>query len=265
MDRRPLVVLSFGFLLVLAGCSGLPGGGSTDTPGGDSDGGAATGTAGAVYPEGYGEGGIADPQAATRAHVDAITSYDSFTITYNATVRLPNRTTEVAFAEEVDARERRAYLVSNISDGTSVSHYYANGTVYVRSESPRTNGTTYSSRERELNVEAVSGRRFVRPVVSNVTYGPAERVERGGETMLRYEATGLDAAGGLLGEGVSAENVTSFSATLLVDRDGLVRHVEYEATVVRHGEERSTTVTIDVTGLDATTVERPGWVDGAAS
>lgn len=264
MDRRPLVALSMGFLLVLAGCSGWPGG-STDTPGGQGgDAGTDTPGPGAAYPAGYGADGIADAAAATRAHVDAIGSYDSFTITYRATVTFPNRTTEVDYVQRVDARERRAHLVSDVSGGTSVAHYYANGTVYVRSESPRTNGTSYSSRDRELDVAAVSGEEFVRPVVTNVSYGAPERVERDGETMLRYEATGLDTAAGVVGEDVSVENVTSFSAVLLVDGDGLVRRIEYEAAVVRNGRERSVTVTIDVTDLDATTVRRPDWVDRAS-
>lgn len=265
MNRHPLVALSVGFLLVLSGCSGLPVGGSTDTPGGQ-DGGAGAGTptsATVTYPAGYGESGITDPGAATRAHVDAIEAYDSFTITYRATVAFPNRTTEVDYAQRVNARERRAHLVSDISDGTSVAHYYANDSVYVRTESPQTNETSYSSQERAFDVAALSGREFVGPVVRNVSYGAPERVQRGGETVLRYESTGLEAAEGIVGQRVTVENVTDFSAVLLVDGDGLVRHVEYEATVVRNGQERAVTVAIDVTDLGATTVRRPDWVDRA--
>lgn len=265
MDRRPIVLMSMGFLLVLAGCSGLPFGDSTSTSGGEN-GGTETRTsapAATSYPAGYGERGITDAEAATQAHVNGVSSYDSFTINYHATVTFPNRSTEVEFVQRVNVRERRAHLVSDISDGTSVAHYYANDTVYIRSESPRTNGTSYSSRSRELDVPAVSGGEFVRPVVTNVSYGPPKRTERDGKTMWRYEATGLDTAEGMVGEGVSVENVTSFSAVILVDVDGLVRHIEYEATVVRNGQERSVTVTIDVTDFDTTTVERPDWVDRA--
>lgn len=266
MDRRPIVLLAMGFFLVLAGCSGMPFADSTTTPGGEN-GGTDTRTsapAAISYPAGYGERGITDAEAATQAHVNGVSLYDSFTINYHATVTLPNRSTEVEFVQRVNVRERRAHLVSNISDGTSVTHYYANDTVYIRSESPRTNGTSYSSRSRELDVLTVSGREFVRPIVTNVSYGPPERTEHDGETMLRYEATGLDTAEGIVGEGVSVQNVTSFSAVLLVDGDGLVRYIEYEATVIRNGQERSVTVTIDVTDFDATTVKRPDWVDRAS-
>lgn len=262
MDSRLIVVLSLCGVLVLAGCSGLYGGESPSTPDG---GGENSPTALLEYPDGYAESGITDGEIATQTHTDAIGAYDNFTITYMATVEAENQTTVVNFTRRVDAREQRSYLISEITGAGSVQQYHANGTVYARAETSEGGDVHYSSRDRELDLASASGVRFVRPIVSNVTYGPSEQITRDGEPRLRYEATNLDVPQSLLGDEVSPQNVTGFSASLTVDGNGLVRTITYAATIQKDGQERSVTVDVHITGLSETTVRRPDWVDEAAS
>lgn len=270
MDRRHVAVLSLALLLVVSGCSGLLSGDATP-----ADGGEATSTATPApatptpvpftYPDGYSETGVTDSEAAAGAHTDGILSHDSFTVSYRAAVQTPNRSVQVDFTQQVNTVERRAHLVSAVTGGTNIAQYYANDTVYVRSESPSTNQTSYTSRQQTLNLEEFTGTQFVAPAVANASYGEAAVVERDGETLVRYEARELTNATGLLGSDTSTENVTSFSATLLVDEDGVVRRVEYRATVDRPGGERTLEVVVEVSELDSTTVQRPDWVNRAAS
>lgn len=215
------------------------------------------------YPSGYNETGVVDSSAATRAHTEGILEYESFRTSYRATVETPNRTVDVNVTQSVETAERRALRQTNIG-ARRQAEFYANGTVYVRTDLPGSN-TTYDSREQPLNLRSVSGRRFVAPVIANVTYGEATRVNRGGEQLVRYESRKLTSTSGLFGKNVSMADVSEFSATILVGADGVVRHAEYGATVDRPQGERTLSVAIDVSDINSTTVRRPNWVDQAAS
>jgi len=271
MNRRSVGALLLCFLLLTAGCSSLLG--DNNRRGGGSDGG-ATATPTAVpgtetphlqyYPTGYSKSGEIDSEDATGTHTRNLIRHDSYTITYRATVQTSNRTVVANFLERVDTVERRAYIVSNVSGGGEFTYYYANDSVFIRSDSPRANGTRYTSSEHRLDLEEVAGKQFVRTAFSNVTYDRATVFEQDGETLIRYEANELTTAAHLIGSNVTLSNVQSFSATLVVDTDGVVRHVEYDATIERDGQERSVDVVIDVTKLDSTTVRRPDWTDEAS-
>lgn len=271
MNRRSVGALLLCVLLLTAGCSSLLG--DNARRGGGSDGG-ATATPTAVsgteapslqyFPNGYSKNGEIDSEEATDTHTRNLIRHDSYTITYRATVQTPNRTVVANFVERVDTVERRAYIVSNVSGGGEFTYYYANDSVFIRSDSPRTNGTRYTSSQHKLDLEEVAGKQFVRTALSNITYDSATVFERDGETFIRYEAKELTTAKHLLGSNVTLSNVTSFSATLVVDTDGVVRHAEYDAIIEREGQERSVDVVIDVTELDSTTFGRPDWTDKAS-
>lgn len=260
MNHRCIASLSLALLLVLSGCFGMFSGDGTPT----ETGGPATPTGAAFeYPAGYDETGVVDSSAATRAHTEGIIEYESFRTSYRATVETPNRTVQVNVTQSVKPAERRALRETNIGPREQ-AEYYANGTVYVRTDLPGSN-TSYDSRQQPLNLRSVSAKRFVGPVIANVTYGEATRVNRGGEQLVRYESRSLTSTSGLFGENVSMADVFEFSATILVGGDGVVRHAEYGATVDRPEGERTITVAIDVTDINSTTVRRPNWVDQAAS
>lgn len=264
MKHRSIASLTVALLLVLSGCAGLiPGGATPSGPDDDGGGTASPNGQGFTYPSGYSATGITDSQAAVRSHTKNLLSYGSFTAKYRATIETPNQTVRVNVTQAVDTTERRALWTTTIGPRQRVE-YYANGTVYIRVDRPGYN-TSYSSHRKELNLERVTARQFVRPVISNVTYGQATTVQRNGERLARYESTKLTSTTGLFGNNITMADVSDFSATLLVSSKGVVRHAEYEATIQRQSGERTLSVVIDVSALNTTTVVRPNWVDQAAS
>lgn len=266
MSRRAVAATALALLVLTAGCSFL-GGGST-TPGANAT---ATPTATATpaaftYPEGYAASGVTDGEAAADTHREAVLSLDSFTVTYDATISTPNETIDVDYDQTSDLADERALLRFNLSSGERFyggsSQYYTADTVYVRS-TPSPNRTTYSNASRSFNASMLTASEFVDPLLTDVRYGEATVVRRDGESMARYEATGLERADRVFGKDVTAENVSAFSATLFVDADGVVRRVEYSATVTRGESTREIEATVVVTALDDTSVDRPAWVDRA--
>lgn len=275
MSHRSIASLALVFLLVLSGCFGIFGDSARPT---EYQGTATPAEAAFSYPDGFDESGITDGAAAVRSHTRGILAYESFTVTYRATVLTPNETVNFTITKSVDTAERRALSITTISPkkrttfSTRQAKYYANDTVYVRldvpdrsTDDPTDTNTSYSSSEEPLDLDTVSGEHFVGPVLKNVSYGESTTAERDGDRVARYEDSGLTDTSGLFGENVSEADVTTFSATIAVGPDGVVRHAEYSATIDRGSGERSLSVTIDVSALDSTRVDRPDWVEQAAS
>lgn len=264
MDRRLLAVAGVALLATTAGCSLLGGGTATPTP---TEQPTATPTdAPFEYPEGFAASGVTDGATAAETHRAAITDLDSFTVTYDATLATGNETITVDYDQPSDLADQRALLQFRVSSEQrfygSTTQFYTADTVYVRSKMPR-NETTYSNESQAFNESALAASQFVGPLLTDVRYGEATVLTRNGEPMARYEATELVSARAVFGEGITTENVSSFSATLWVDADGVVRRVEYSATVDQGDSSRSVDATIQVSGIGDTAVERPDWVDRA--
>ncbi len=292
MDRRIPAAVALALLAVLAGCAG---GGGTATPGPDAtatptatDGPTVTGgstptaTAGTTpagnttptatptptpdsyqYPDGYAASGVTGPQAATAAHAEAMAALSSYTVNYDQTVATDNATVIVDYDQPTDLAAERAIRRFNVTSPDqfyrATSQYFTSDTVYIQSRT-EPDRATYRNVSQPFNTSALTASGFVGPVLTDVSYGEATVVERDGMAMARYRATGLEAATALFGEGVSAENVTSFSATLFVSEDGIVRRVEYAATVDSTQEIEAT---VAVSAVGETGVQRPGWVSQA--
>lgn len=263
MDRRLLATAAVALLAATGGCSLL--GNGTTTPGA-GDGPTATPTAAPfTYPEGFAASGVTDAEAAVATHEDAITALDSFTVTYHATIETVNETIRVDYDQPSDLADQEALIRFNVTSDEqfygSTTQYHTGDTVYVRSRGE--NQTIHRNESRQFNGSTLTARQFVRPLLTEVAYGEATIVQRDGEPMARYRATGLENASAVFGQGVATENVTAFSATLFVDGDGVVRRIEYSATIDRGDSTRTVDATVAVTAVGETTVERPDWVDKA--
>lgn len=257
---RTVTVALVAALVVLSGCSGLlPNGGTADGgPGSGNGGGSPTGSA---YAAGYAESGVTNATRAVESHRSALLNTSGFAVTYGATVNTADGSTTVDYVQRVETGSKEVLTRTNISGGGAVgnlSQYFANGTLYQRSSSPATGGVRYGNRSASYNLSSYTGTRLVRPVVSDVTYGASEVVTYQGDRAVRYTNATLENATSLLGRDVNPENVTSFDATLVVDASGIVRHVEYTATVEANGT-RTIDVTVDVRP-GGVTVDRPSWV-----
>ena len=268
MRASPLSAVAVVALLVLAGCSGLPGAGGGD-PSPD------------VSPDEFPNASAID-QSVFERHAAAMGD-TNFTL---ATVR--NRTDRVLRSSEDDFRHMNdtGRMLAEPGD----SQYLLHTTGYFSG-----NGSTYSngsaafvfSREndwtevRDLSPVSVfneSSDRYLWSGLFDNDTGPghdfaaidATYEREGVETfqgvpVMRYEATGVDA---LADSWAADENASSwyeeFSATVLVDRNGVIRHYEYEFVWADYNTRR-VTQSYTLSDVGSTDVEKPDWAKNATA
>jgi hypothetical protein len=270
--RRQAATLVVVALVLLSGCSLLDGG--TPTPGAEPT---STPTASPTptltasptptpvpYPEGYSGEGVTNATAARGGHIDGLLATTNFSLGYNATVRTPNGTSQVTLLQAVSPGGPRALTDTVIaatgnrgSGAVRRTRFYTNATQFIRIQ--RDGNTTFGTINGTLPAEAFVGRQYVDAALTNVSYDGGERVEQAGETFFRFNATGIEDPGALLSSRIAPEDVTGGQVTLVVDRDGVVRSVQYSATVERNGETIRYSVAFAVSGIDQTPVQRPDW------
>lgn len=273
MSRR-LAALLLVALVLLSGCSFLGGTQSaTPTPDG-ADGGtpapdgnqSANGTVPAsAYPAGYGPTGAAAVERALESHRSELLAHDSFTIAYQARLLTEDGQAAISSIQSANRTSERGYVATNISDRGSTVNYVTNGTRYVRTNPPGsgTEDVTYERGEATFDAARYAGTQLVRPALENVTYREPERIRRESGQYLRYRADEVRNVESLLGSGVSAENVSSFDAAMVVGPNGSVRRVAYQATIDREGRTFSLYVRVDVTQLGGVALTDPEWVSEA--
>ncbi len=165
----------------------------------------------------------------------------------------------------LDSRGEWPYLGS-LQNGS----VYSNGTTtYVLKRTNTGSRVTMDSDARRLNRSSEQylwtgwqQRMFNEPyqyISDNTSY---ERL--GMETfrdakVMRYEAVGVDALDG------RSPAMTDFSATLLVDADGVIRRYRVEIAWEADNETLNVTVAHTVTDVGNTDVERPDWTSNATS
>ncbi|WP_255149597.1 DUF7537 family lipoprotein [Halorarius halobius] len=263
MRSRTLAALAVASMLLLAGCSF--GGTGSPTPTTDSP----TPSPSAPsfsYPAGFQSGGVANVTAAAAGHREALTTASGFTVVYDATVTTPNATSYVTYDQEVETSSREVIRRTNVTSeqvSGTVVRYYEDGRVYVKSNQPGTNETVYGNQSQRYELSSFTGVDFIGPGLRGASYGSSEVERRNGELVAVYSDATLESTEGLFGRGISMENVTSFSATLVVDEEGRIHEFQYSATVQQGDAERSVEVTIVSEGVGDTTVDAPTWVSKA--
>jgi hypothetical protein len=269
MRGSPLSAIAVVALLVFAGCTGLPGTGENQ-PSPDAS--------PADFPE-----ASAINQSVFDIHRTALAN-TSFTLTVERTreesdptaeqnVTYSNETTR--FLAEPGASQ---YLVHASGDDyllPNVSIFSNGSTVYsLFRENNRTDVSTVDS----VPVFNESGdqylwrwwfgndsRNWPENAAIDATF-QREGVETfQGVPVMRYEATGVDA---LTDSGLVDENASSryeeFSATLLLDEDGVIRHYEYEIILADSPVRRMATA-YTLSDVGSTDVEKPDWVANATA
>ncbi|MWG34105.1 DUF7537 family lipoprotein [Halomarina oriensis] len=246
-------------LVVLAGCSAVPGVGG-----------------GEPYTAPDEPLNTTQLQADHTANVEAA---DSLTYALNATTTVSADGNEsfrsatvldarVDVAEDVaryDVRTDGSFL--GTAQTTNASVYVVDGTAYLRQSAgdetryrtAEANDTTSVVRTATLDDQWT--------FLSGVNWTQNGTVDGDGETLTRYTANGSErldrsAFGGQQG-GAAADAVTSFEATMLVTSGGTVRSVTYRYTIDLDGRTQTARVTADVSDLNGTSVEEPSWLDAA--
>lgn len=269
MHGRALAALVMASLLMLTGCSFDGGVSPTAADGRGTATAMETGTHSGqapVYPSGFDENGVVNASAVEASHRSALLATSGFSVTYHATVATPNATTRVRYDQQTEVDSGELLRRTNVTSGDltgEVVRYYANDTVYVKTREPGATEPGYDTRNKSYALGAATGLEFIRPALADVEYGASERTARDGVEVVVYDDATLGAADGLFGPNVSADDVSAFSARLVVGTDGVVRAITYEATVRRGGRARTVSVAIRVDTVGETTVDRPAWVDRA--
>lgn len=262
MDARVPTVVALVGLLLLAGCS-LGGPGAEESPGDSTETPAA---ANFTYPDGFDSNGVTNQSVATRGHREQLLASSGFTVTYDATVTATQNTTNVSYTQEVETGSEEVHWRMNVSSGDqsgSRSQYYANDTVYSRARTVDGDAPSYSNRSKQYELGTFTGRDFVRPGLADVSYGSSEVTTHGGVPAVVYSDASVESTAGLFGEKTDPANVSEFSSTLVVGDEGIVRKLQYSATVTNDGTDRTVEVTVTVGEVGSTTVSRPEWVSQA--
>lgn len=254
MVSRSTVTLSVALVVLLAGCSGVIGDDAL-VPGDGDD------AAAIEYPAGYAESGVEDAELAAENHADRVLEADSFAVTYKYDVDLPEgwTTVDVDYRVALDAEESlQNAAVRSTQRNVSTVTYHDGEAQYQRSEFEGEPSDVAVSDD-PFDPEALTAVEVVEPLLANASYDEASVGERNGETVVIYEATDADADGDFLGVD-DPEAVTDFSATLMVDTDGLVVAAEFDFSYVgEDDEERFVTMSYELFDVGETSVDRPEW------
>lgn len=273
MRVSPLATIAVVALLVVAGCSGLsvtdetqP---STEVPSGD-------------FPN-----ASAIDQSVFDTHTRVLAD-TSFALTIERTEKKSNPRAETNFTYRNETSRFRVapgasrYLVR--TNATGEDSLLVNGSVYSDGNTTyqlsREDGETdVTTRDDTLPVFDESSDQYLwqlwfgtgagrleRPAI-NATF-QREGVETfQGVPVMRYEATGVDALSDTrLWDEDASEQFESFSATLLLDEDGVIRHYEYELVLpVVENRPRRIAASYTLTDVGRTDVEEPEWVANATA
>lgn len=269
MNRKPVAAVALVLVVVLAGCggSGQPDPG-TETP---SPGPESTPTATATptpstsnlfesMPPGVSEEGVTNRTALLDAHANAL---DGTAVTVEVDFRLTvdGDGQNVSLRGKVTPNDDRGWMRVSTADGVG-TYYTEAGTTYRK---VTVDGTTNYGTTDQVSAIPESPRfgadARARDALWNANWTFDRVVRRNGEHLLRYEATRVTLPSDVDVDRANANATTS--GTLLVDADGVVRHVEVSATVETDQRTVQYGVEVSFSGIGSTTIDRPDWIDRA--
>lgn len=233
------VLLATVLLVLLAGCSGLLGGGA----GGDGAGNAGT-VSEFDYPDGWSKDGVTRLDAAVATHYAAGTRGSSYTerlvfrISQDGTVQ---RNNSIRYAVDRESREMLARIDG--AQGSQVA-YYGNGT--LTNYDPK-NESVISRGNASFSKLANASRLTVAEALHGIDLDASTVVERGRTTAVKYSVTGT----------TSNSSYTEASGTVVVAEDGRILSLD----VTKRSERQTVTYRYVLEAVGNTDVERPSWVE----
>lgn len=259
MASRTTLAVSLALIILLAGCSGLIGGegsnGSEEVPDDPEE---------FDYAAGFAADGITDGAAALGSYDSAVQATGSYSADYGYVVETDDGDTEVDAEYRVDfeAEQARQEVTFASPDTNASTHiYYEDDRRYSLGEFEGERGDV-AVEDEAFPPEELTASEAIEPLLLNATDYDAAVDERNGQSVVVYETSDIDGAGGVLGVD-DPDNVSSFDATFTVDSDGLIHVANYELVYLVDGEERTVTMEFELSAFGETTVERPDWADDA--
>jgi hypothetical protein len=251
MRRRALQLVAVSCLVALAGCSGALTGGTNGADGKTLD--------DVSNPPGVSANGT-DLAKLSDAHAAALNG-SSFTLTFDvaqnssaanrsmgatAAVGADRRNVHVTVSGanqsmETYATAQKRYL--RVATGDRVDYRAANRT----NDEPKLLSSTY--------VGTTYLDRFAGQVGANFTPDGVRQAD--GTSLVVLRANGSDASA------PGETNVTDYSATILVDEQGVIHRFEVSARTERGGEWVRSTAAMTISDVDETAVDEPAWLGEA--
>jgi hypothetical protein len=277
-NRQYVVPILLALVVVLAGCSG----GGTASPESTADGpDGGTGPAATLPTDlnvSYLEG----------THGERLSTASSFTTSLNYSISNATQTLYLETTANIEADgsvgfERFGFRNAT-GDGIFLETYTDDGTTYERTAfvSGGQEQAQYSRGEEpydEFGVTPVnaSSARFPELVTSvggGVTWEQQGTTTYEGTEVVEYTASGeaafdasfreqVQPSGGLFGTSANITEYDGIEATLLLDEDGVIRQLRYEASGTQDGEQLTVTLTVTFEDIGSTTVSEPSWLDEA--
>jgi hypothetical protein len=212
----------------------------------------------------YSAGGGLDPSDVARSHLTALGETDRLTGSSVGRSETGGRSTVVATHYERDGN--RSLLRTNATGGETAIYH---GETVSMMKTVRDGEARYlllgnsTDDNVETNVTTDPASAFVVELakLQLMPYEEVGTVTRNGTTMTKYEATGPGyyASDELAGE----SSVESYTSTVLIDEDGLVRLFHQEVVVEGGGETVIEETTLRFEDVGTTTVTEPEWVENA--
>lgn len=268
MQRRTLLAGAAALATTgLAGCSGEDGDGEGDGTAESTATDEPTPTPAPAEDVAWRDGDELDAETLAEVHGDAVVEAGSVRVFSEADTEYggEERPDQWLFSQTYDARferdRERQFLEQDIVEvDETTTAYVADGTAYYRLATDE--GTRYQSESVERSSEEFDAemRREALAGVGglggwNLTVDGATTHE--GVAVTRFTADEFES------ERSIPETVESSSATVLVDADGVVRHIEQTWDGTHAGEDATIAIIIDFEEIGDTTVAEPEWLDEA--
>ena len=249
VSRSTIAVALVVALAMLGGCSGILGDGSASSPD-EFD-----------YADGYDADGITDGEQAAETYRNALSNKSNYTVNYQQNLSGADATAKYDVAYRVDVDGERAYQRVEMPDQDyEVESFQESGQRVVRESSG--GNEEVATEDAGFDLANLTGAGLFSQLLSADADYETSVAERDGTSVVVYETSGNESASTVLDLG--DRTPTSFSASLAVDSEGIVRSASYDLTYLNaNGQEQTITLNFEVTDVDDTSVERPDWAQDA--
>ena len=236
------VTLAVVAVVLLAGCSGFVGDDTGDDELADTDG------IEAELPAGYDETGVTDVATAAEGHETAAGDADGIELQLETTQQTGETSLMLEQHERIDQLNDVALSESRTGDNTQKRYRTADGTIYVRAESP--DGVRYRTQGERLDDSVQDVSEFLRLFDGvDLTH---EHTDRNGVSAFAYE---LDESTTVT---IDDQELSLDSASLVVDEHSRLHSLSITATA--DDAERSISAEFSYGAID---IAEPDWLDEA--
>ncbi|MFB6198969.1 MAG: hypothetical protein ABEI52_12000, partial [Halobacteriaceae archaeon] len=260
-SRRDIVTLATVFLIVLAGCGGSPGDTTTTTT-------TETISGDVSLPPGLSQSEITNVSKLTRAHqralaqtgfevqatIDATINGSQGTVSQHVTQRNVVESGYSAFLVNSSSRQgkRTATFTYWGNESTALYRVSQGQTIRYRTVPQSLNISTFTSFSDSLGIYLTLG-----------DYSVTNVNETGEETLITLQATRPNPSPNQNITSLAAENVSSYTGTVVVDSSGVVHSLNVNLTATTSRGDATYSLSYELVRTGKVNVPRPDWIQEA--